>query len=186
MTKTKTILSPEQQWRRSVALASAWTNTVRPAIVELSAIYDLPLQNFALHCREIARIFDHVRERHFARSTRSDWNEYFQFLASRRNEDWTLGRAWHPGISLRNDQRLVKHDLVLVLCSNGTERLLTWAVSSKGRRLCGCYYSTDRLGTKGATIRLLDVPAQLVGVQLADPDAEQYVVGLRAGSSASG
>ena len=184
----KTLLSPTQQWQRSVELVLDWMASVRPAISELAKVYELFFVDDTWQVRErkIQALFDSVQEQYFASSRRTDFNHQFNHLAAQCNETWALGETWFPAIAQWNDRHLCKGDLVLVMFWNGRERHPVWCISSKGHRLAGYYYDTDRLEAKGTILRLLDVPGQLVGAQLVDPNAEMFFLNLRAGTFASG
>lgn len=183
---SKTLLTPERQWRLSVCLAHEWLRAVRPAIAKLAAVYEIGNLKFEDHCRAKQSLYENVRNEYFASSRRSNLFGDFEYLAAHHNDAWTFGATWIPGIASWTNRHLVKDDLVLVGFWNGTERQPVWCVSSKGHRLCGYYCDTNRLGARGTIIRLLDVPDELVGRQLSDPDAEKYCLSLRAGTSASG
>jgi hypothetical protein len=183
---TSAVLSPEEQWRKSVALVGDWLSSVRPAIEQLARAYDINCPKYDDYRRERDALYSWVVQEYFSGSKRYNLPGYCEHLAACNGEDWTLGVTWFPGVVAWNDRHLLEGDLVFAQFWNGRERHPIWCVSSKGHRLCGLYYDTNRLGARGTIIRLLDVPDQFVGSQLTDPDAELYFLSLRAGTSASG
>lgn len=182
----KTLLTPTQQWRKSVSLTNDWVEHIRPALVELAKVYEIREDSWEKDRRLMDELYRSVAERWFRQSKRSNLHGYLSHLAASHNESWSVGRTWMPGVAQWNDRHLLKGDIVLVDFTNGRERHPVTTVTSKGHRIVGKYYDTDRLGARGTIIRIVDVPAELVGRQLADPDVEEFVLNLRAGTSASG
>jgi hypothetical protein len=137
--------------------------------------------------RFIAEGYQEIHRRLLADSRRKRMHSYLDFLSTLSNESWTFGDTWMPGIVRWSDKHFIKGDLVLVLFENGTERHPVWCVTSKGRRISGYHCDTSRWGTTGTIIELHEVPGELVGLQLADPDPQMYCNTLRTGNwSASG
>lgn len=184
---TKTYLSPCQQVRNTLALADEWARGAMPVI---KAVKDLWASYSGLDRRPprfIAEGYDEIHQRLLAGSRRQQMHSYLDFLSSCGSKSWTFGDTWVPGLVRWSDRRLVKGDLVLVLFENGTERQPVWCLTSKGRRVSGYHYDTSRLGATGTIIELHEVPGELVGLQLADPDPQMYCNTLRTGNrSASG
>jgi hypothetical protein len=178
----KTYLSPSQQTRNTLALAEEWARGAMPAVQAVKDLWDTYVRLNYRPLQFIAEGYEEIHRCMLAGSRRKHVHSYLDFLSGRGGESWTLGDTWIPGIVRWSDKRLVKGDLVLVLFANGTERHPIWCVTSKGRRISGYHYDTSRGGTTGTIIELHGVPGELVGLQLADPDAQMYCNTLRTGN----
>jgi len=180
---TKTYLSPSRQARNTLALADEWARGAMPVIKAVKELWDRHSSLGYRPSRFIEDGYDEIHQRLLAGSRRKQVRSYLDFLSSCANESWAFGDTWVPGLVRWSDKRLVKGDLVLVLFENGTERHPVWCVTTKGRRVSGYYCDTNRSGATGTIIELHEVPGELVGLQLADPDPQMYCNTLRTGNS---
>ena len=177
----KTWLTPDEQWRRTVALAEAYASAVSEL---LSDAPPYPGDGHG-HFSDWVGFFRDVkvawaadpRAARFAELGGYDGVEIFQ------RSTWRIGDPWRIARIRRTHLLFAVGDVVLVAITNGQRRQPVWGVTSRGYPVRGYHLETDRDGReRGAMVSFpRGFPSEPVGRRLADPGAQRYVEGLRAG-----
>ena len=170
MPRKKTYLSKDEQCLKTIQLANEWIQEINPYIKMLpkflSENYDAKSWDRA--CEAI----DKSAKPRFKSSMKSLMGSFWG------DDAFEIGN-WKVGVANKNTKHMIKNDIVLVLMHNGTDRLPIFTVSAKGRRLAGYFSETDRLGLS-RTIRLFEFPDELIDEELSHPDAQAFMLKLRA------
>lgn len=163
-----------RQWTATAAIAEQWVITALPILQRFQYLQLGDYKAWLATCEAILR-------EGLVGNTRKYPGSYLDFLGGLdQQETWVLDDPWLLGIASWSDKHLVKGDLVLLIFGNGTDRHPIWSVTSKGHRLNGYYYSTTRCDFR-AMIELIEIPAEYVGQQPTEPDAQLFISSLRAG-----